>query len=68
MKRFSMLLLATMSIFVGACNTPVAQAPGGAPTSAASDEDKQAFHRAVEHDIAARRQGPPQFASCSFDV
>jgi PQQ-dependent dehydrogenase (methanol/ethanol family) len=41
MKRLSMLLLAAMPIFVGACNTGVVQAPGKAPTSTASDEDKQ---------------------------
>ena len=41
MKRLSMVLLATMPLFVAACNTQVAQAPGAAPKSAASDEDKQ---------------------------
>jgi len=41
MKRLSMLFLATMPIFVGACSSGVVQAPGGAPASTASAEDKQ---------------------------
>src|SRR5262249_49320410 len=40
MKRLSMLLLATVPVFAAACSQ-AASSPGGAPKSAASDEDKQ---------------------------
>src|SRR5215468_1200316 len=41
MKRLSMLLLASVPIFVAACAAPAVQAPGGPTKSAATDEDKQ---------------------------